>query len=163
MNYVRVSQLFTGPHVRNVVLVRQLYDDLLPGYLSQGSVVVSGYSVSPDDSRDRDIVFNDGENVRVAKAVARYLRLSETFAVSRQYLDGRSDARLIKYGVNERAIICAAKLFRAQLWILVKNSIEIDSPPFAKAASDDCIRRSYPYQRHAACRFNVRFSRDQTA
>src|SRR6185437_13888376 len=163
MNHVGVSPLLTGPHVSYVILLRQLDNDFLRGYLAQGSVVISSYSVSPDNPRDRDVVFNDGENIRVAKAVARYLRLSEPFAVSRQDLDGRPDARTIKQRVNERAIVCATKVLRAQLRILVKKSVEIDSPPFAKPASDDRIRRPDAYQGRAACRFNVRFSGNQTA
>src|SRR5258706_7566945 len=163
MNYVGVAKLFTGSHVRYVVLLRQLDHDFLPGYLAQGSIVVSGYSISPDNPRDGDVVFNDSENIRVAKAVAGDLRLSETFAVSRQHLDGRPGAGTIKEGVNERAIVCATKLLRAQPWILVIKSDEIDSPPFAKSASDDRIRRPDAYQRRAASRFNVRFSRNQSA
>ena len=52
MNYVGVSQLFTGSHVRNVKLIRQLDNDLLPRYLPKNGVVVNGDSVSPDNPCD---------------------------------------------------------------------------------------------------------------
>src|SRR6266542_3483134 len=58
--------------------------------------------------------------------------------------------------------MCAAKLFRAQLWILIKECVEIDSPPLAKGAGDNSVRLSYTHQGSAARWLNVRLSRNQT-
>src|SRR5436190_11618391 len=163
MNYVGVSQWFTGSRVRHVKLFRQLDSDLLSGYLPQSGIVVNGNSISTDNPRDRDVVFNNRENLSLAKAVARHLCLIKALAVSRQYLNSRPDAGVIQQRVNERTITCAAKLFRAQLWILVEKCVEINSPPLANAVRDDSIRLSYSYQRRAARRSNVRLDRNQTA
>src|ERR1700736_3735919 len=92
VNYLGVPQSFSGAHVRNVVLTRQLNNDLLPGYLPESGVVVNGDSVSPDNSRDGDVIFNDGENLRVAETVAGHLCLSEPLAVSRQHPNSGPDA-----------------------------------------------------------------------
>src|SRR2546421_2463726 len=158
INCVGVPQLFTGSHVRNVKLIRQLDNDLLPGYLPKSGVVVNGDSVSPDHPRDRDVIFNNGENLGVAEAVAGHLCLSKPFAVSRQNLDSGTDAGVIKQRFNEHSVICSAKLFRTQLWILVQECIEVDSPPLANAVRDDSIRLSYAYQRLAVRGRNVSLS-----
>src|SRR3989442_10102726 len=83
MNNVGVPQSFTGSHVRNVKLIRQLDSDLLSGYLPQSGVVVNGDSISTDNPRDRDVIFNDGENLGPAETVAGHLRLSEPVPISR--------------------------------------------------------------------------------
>src|SRR6266480_508769 len=105
MNYVGVPQSFTGSHVSNVKLIRQLDSDVLSGYLTQSGVVVNGDSISTDKSRGRDVIFNDRKNLGVAKAIARHLCLTKPLAVSRQYLDSRPDAGVFEQRLNEQTII----------------------------------------------------------
>src|SRR6266496_4203082 len=110
MDHVCVAESLTRAHISNIELPRQLDYDILPGDLSERSVLVGSDSVPPNDPRNGDVIFDQGKYLRIAEAVAGDLRLRQTLAISGQHFDCRSHARAAEQRINEGTVARAAKI-----------------------------------------------------
>src|SRR5882724_6950033 len=113
MNQIGVAESLAGSHIGDIELTGQSNRDILPGDLAQRSIVVDCYSVTLNNSLNSDIVFNNCEDLRAAKAVANNLRLRQAFTISPEDAHGWFYSGMGQQSGYKRTVVHAAELFRA--------------------------------------------------